>query len=145
MHKYRIYELAKIYGKTSEEVIGILKKHQYEVSKAANSVDEKAKAVLDRELGAKDGKKAAKKPAFRTVPSTARDVRRMERDRAVSLPPIPRIRLSRKPAQPEPRRRRRKRLRHRLPDRQNRKSLRTARSGRTASAGTPSGRTRGAE
>ena len=67
MHKYRIYELAKIYGKTSEEVIGILKKHQYEVSKAANSVDEKAKAVLDRELGAKDGKKAAKKPAFRTV------------------------------------------------------------------------------
>ena len=67
MHKYRIYELAKIYGKTSEEVIGILKKHQYEVSKAANIVDEKAKAVLDRELGAKDGKKAAKKPAFRTV------------------------------------------------------------------------------
>ena len=67
MHKYRIYELAKIYGKTSEEVIGILKKHQYEVSKAANSVDEKAKAVLDRELGANDGKKAAKKPAFRTV------------------------------------------------------------------------------
>lgn len=67
MHKYRIYELAKIYGKTSEEVISILKKHQYEVSKAANSVDEKAKAVLDRELGAKDGKKAAKKPAFRTV------------------------------------------------------------------------------
>ena len=66
MHKYRIYELAKIYGKTNEEVIGVLKKHQYEVSKAVNSVDEKAKAILDKEW-ASGGRKAAKKPAFRTV------------------------------------------------------------------------------
>ena len=67
MSKYRIYELAKLYGKTNEEVIGVLKKHQYEVSKPANSVDEKAKDVLAREFGQKDGKKPAKKPAFRTV------------------------------------------------------------------------------
>ena len=67
MSKYRIYELAKLYGKTNEEVIGVLKKHQYEVSKPANSVDEKAKDVLAREFDQKDGKKPAKKPAFRTV------------------------------------------------------------------------------
>lgn len=67
MSKYRIYELAKMYGKTNEEVIGVLKKHQYEVSKPANSVDEKAKDILAREFTGKDGKKPAKKPAFRTV------------------------------------------------------------------------------
>ncbi len=64
MQKYRIYELSKMYGKTNEEVIGVLKKHNYEVSKAANSVDEKAKDILEREFS---GKKPAKKPVFRTV------------------------------------------------------------------------------
>ncbi len=67
MSKYRIYELAKLYGKTNEEVIGVLKKHQYEVSKPANSVDEKAKDILASEFGGKDAKKPARKPAFRTV------------------------------------------------------------------------------
>ena len=64
MPKYRVYELAKMFGKTNEEVIDILKKNQYEVTRAVNSVDEKAKEILDRELAAK---KPAKKPAFRTV------------------------------------------------------------------------------
>lgn len=65
MQKYRIYDLAKQYGKTNEEVIDILKKNHYEVSKAANSVDDKAKDVLDKEFGQKDKKSG--RPAFRTV------------------------------------------------------------------------------
>ncbi len=63
MQKYRIYDLAKQYGKSNEEVIDILKKNHYEVSKAANSVDEKAKDVLDREFK----NKKSGRPAFRTV------------------------------------------------------------------------------
>ena len=65
MQKYRIYDLAKQYGKTNEEVIDILKKNHFEVTRAANSVDDKAKEVLDREFSGKSEKKA--RPAFRTV------------------------------------------------------------------------------
>ena len=64
MQKYRIYDLAKQYGKSNEEVIDVLKKNHYEVSKAANSVDEKAKDVLEKEFGKN---KKSSRPAFRTV------------------------------------------------------------------------------
>ena len=65
MQKYRIYDLAKTFGKTSEEVIGILKKNKYEVSKPANSVDDKAKELLEKEFG--KGAQKNRRPAFRTV------------------------------------------------------------------------------
>ena len=65
MQKYRIYELAKRYGKTSEEVISILKKNNIDVSKPANSVDDKAKEILEKEL--KGGAQKNRRPAFRTV------------------------------------------------------------------------------
>ncbi len=63
MAKYRIYELAKQYNKSNEEVIEILNRHQIEVTKAANSVDESAKEILDKEI---NGNKS-KKPQFRVV------------------------------------------------------------------------------
>ena len=61
MQKYRVYELAKQYNKTGEEVISILKKHQINVSSNFNSVDEKAKDILDRELGGKKPEKKMRK------------------------------------------------------------------------------------
>ncbi len=63
MAKYRIYELAKQYNKTNEEVIEILNRHKIEVTKAANSVDDAAKEILEKEI---NGSKP-KKPQFRVV------------------------------------------------------------------------------
>lgn len=63
MAKYRIYELAKQYNKTNEEVIEILNRHKIEVTKAANSVDDAAKEILEKEI---NGNKP-KKPSFRVV------------------------------------------------------------------------------
>ncbi len=64
MAKYRIYELAKQYNKSNEEIIKILNGHNIEVSKAANSVDEAAKDILDKEFS---GATQPKKPQFRVV------------------------------------------------------------------------------
>lgn len=65
MPKYRIYELAKIYNKTNDEIISLLKKNNVEVTNRLNSVDEKAKEILDRIL-LKPVKKM-KRPQMRTV------------------------------------------------------------------------------
>ncbi len=64
MAKYRIYELAKQYNKSNEEIIKILNGHNIEVTKAANSVDEAAKEILEKEFSAE---KKPKKPQFRVV------------------------------------------------------------------------------
>ena len=64
MAKYRIYELAKQYNKSNEEIIKILNGHNIAVSKAANSVDEAAKDILDKEFS---GATQQKKPQFRVV------------------------------------------------------------------------------
>ena len=64
MAKYRIYELAKQYNKSNEEIIKILNGHNIAVSKAANSVDEAAKDILDKEFS---GATQPKKPQFRVV------------------------------------------------------------------------------
>ncbi len=63
MAKYRIYELAKQYNKSSEEIIKILNGHHIAVTKAANSVDEAAKDILEKEFG----EEKPKKPQFRVV------------------------------------------------------------------------------
>lgn len=64
MQKYRIYELAKMYGKTNEEVMNILKKNKIEVKGNLSSVDENAKKIVEK---ASSKKKPSKKPVFRTV------------------------------------------------------------------------------
>ena len=64
MQKYRIYELAKMYGKTNEEVMNILKKNKIEVKGNLSSVDENAKKIVEEALSKK---KPSKKPVFRTV------------------------------------------------------------------------------
>ena len=64
MQKYRIYELAKMYGKTNEEVMNILKKNKIEVKGNLSSVDENAKKIVEE---ASSKKKPSKKPVFRTV------------------------------------------------------------------------------
>ena len=43
MPKYRVYELAKIFDKSAEEIIEVLQKHHIEVTNRLNSVDEGAK------------------------------------------------------------------------------------------------------
>ena len=48
MQKYRIYELAKIYNKGNDEIIAMLNKNNIEVKNRLNSVDEKAKEILDK-------------------------------------------------------------------------------------------------
>ncbi len=47
MQKYRIYELAKIYNKGNDEIIAVLNKNNIEVKNRLNSVDEKAKEILE--------------------------------------------------------------------------------------------------
>ena len=64
MAKYRIYELAKQYHKSNEEIIKILNGHNIDVSKAANSVDDAAKEILEKEI---NGEKQPKKSQFRVV------------------------------------------------------------------------------
>lgn len=64
MQKYRIYELAKLYDKTNDEIINILKKNNIEVKGNLSSVDESAKKIVEEAIGKK---KSKKKPTFRTV------------------------------------------------------------------------------
>ena len=61
MQKYRIYELAKMYGKTNEEVMNILKKNKIEVKGNLSSVDENAKKIVEK---ASSKKKPSKKTGF---------------------------------------------------------------------------------
>ena len=64
--KYRVYELAKEFGKTDKEVIDILKKSHVDVSNRLSGVDDNGKSLLARAI-AEQKKKAAKRPAMRTV------------------------------------------------------------------------------
>ena len=45
MPKYRVYELAKIFDKSAEEIIEVLQKHHIEVTNRLNSGDEDAKKI----------------------------------------------------------------------------------------------------
>ena len=64
--KYRVYELAKEFGKTDKEVIDILKKSHVDVSNRLSGVDDNGKSLLARAI-AEQKKKTAKRPAMRTV------------------------------------------------------------------------------
>ena len=66
MQKYRIYELAKIYNKGNDEIIAVLNKNNIEVKNRLNSVDEKAKEILDKAFVSPSVKKN-KRPPMRTV------------------------------------------------------------------------------
>ena len=57
MQKYRIYELAKIYNKGNDEIIAVLNKNNIEVKNRLNSVDEKAKEILDKAFASPSVKK----------------------------------------------------------------------------------------
>lgn len=66
MKKFRIYELAKMYGKTNDEVISVLQKNKVEVKGSLNSVGETEKAILDRAFKSGEEKKPARR-VIRTV------------------------------------------------------------------------------
>ena len=64
--KYRVYELAKEFGKTDKEIIDILKTNHVDVSNRLSGVDDNGKSILARAV-AEAKKKAAKRPVMRTV------------------------------------------------------------------------------
>lgn len=64
--KYRVYELAKEFGKTDKEVIEILKAGHVDVTNRLSGVDDNGKSILARHI-AQEKKKAAKRPVMRTV------------------------------------------------------------------------------
>ena len=64
--KYRVYELAKEFGKTDKEVIEILKVGHVDVTNRLSGVDDNGKSILARHI-AQEKKKAAKRPVMRTV------------------------------------------------------------------------------
>ena len=63
--KYRVYELAKEFGKTDKEVIETLKTNHIDVTNRLSGVDDNGKSILARAFAAQ--KKPAKRPAMRTV------------------------------------------------------------------------------
>ena len=65
MPKYRIYELAKIFNKSTEEVISVLQQNNIEATNRLNSVDESAKEILEKTFAPKP--KKTKRPPMRTV------------------------------------------------------------------------------
>lgn len=65
MTKYRIYELAKMFNKSTEEIIGVLQKHHIEATNRLNSVDENAKKILETAFTQQT--KKSKRPPMRTV------------------------------------------------------------------------------
>ena len=66
MQKYRVYELAKMLGKTNEEIITTLQKNNINVKTNFNSVGEKEKELLENVFKPQDSKKPAQK-TVRTV------------------------------------------------------------------------------
>ena len=64
--KYRVYELAKEFGKTDKEVIEILKVGHVDVTNRLSGVDDNGKSILARHI-AQEKKKATKRPVMRTV------------------------------------------------------------------------------
>ncbi len=64
--KYRVYELAKEFGKTDKEVIETLKTNHIDVTNRLSGVDDNGKSILARAFAA-EKKKTAKRPAMRTV------------------------------------------------------------------------------
>lgn len=64
--KYRVYELAKEFGKTDKEVIEILEAGHVDVTNRLSGVDDNGKSILARHI-AQEKKKAAKRPVMRTV------------------------------------------------------------------------------
>ncbi len=64
--KYRVYELAKEFGKTDKEVIEILKAGHVDVTNRLSGVDDNGKSILARHV-AQEKKKAAKRPVMRNV------------------------------------------------------------------------------
>ncbi len=65
MKKYRVYELAKEFGKTDKEVIETLKNNHIDVTNRLSGVDDNGKSILARAFAAQ--KKPAKRPVLRTV------------------------------------------------------------------------------
>lgn len=63
--KYRVYELAKEFGKTDKEVIETLKNNHIDVTNRLSGVDDNGKSILARAFAAQ--KKPAKRPVLRTV------------------------------------------------------------------------------
>ena len=57
MQKYRVYELAKMFGKTNEEVIRTLQKNNVNVKTNFNSVGEKEKDLLEKAFSGKELRK----------------------------------------------------------------------------------------
>ena len=57
MQKYRVYELAKMFGKTNEEVIRTLQKNNVNVKTNFNSVGEKEKDLLEKAFSGKEPRK----------------------------------------------------------------------------------------
>ena len=66
MSKKRVHEIAKEFGVESKQVISILQQHNFNVTKAVNTVDDAGYSVVKSQLGAKSNgadRKAAAAPA----------------------------------------------------------------------------------
>ena len=88
MQKYRVYELAKMFGKTNEEVIRTLQKNNVNVKTNFNSVGEKEKDLLEKAFSGKEPRKNTHR-TIRTV-LTDREDRQGERQmNLITVPTLP--------------------------------------------------------
>ena len=53
MSKKRVHEIAKEFGVESKQVISILQQHNFNVTKAVNTVDDAGYTVVKNQLGGK--------------------------------------------------------------------------------------------
>ena len=89
MQKYRVYELAKMFGKTNEEVIRTLQKNNVNVKTNFNSVGEKEKTFWKRHSVGKNREKIPIEPSGPFV-LTDREDRQGERQmNLITVPTLP--------------------------------------------------------
>ena len=66
--KYRIYELAKDYGVSSKDVMGVLEAHKVEFKNHTSTVNEATKELVEKLLRPGKGGKAKAAPAAPVAP-----------------------------------------------------------------------------
>ena len=69
MSKKRVHEIAKEFGVESKQVISILQQHNFNVTKAVNTVDDAGYTVVKNQLGGKSNGADTKAAAAPTNPS----------------------------------------------------------------------------
>ena len=69
MSKKRVHEIAKEFGVESKQVISILQQHNFNVTKAVNTVDDAGYTVVKNQLGGKSNGADTKAAAVPANPS----------------------------------------------------------------------------